>query len=412
MVLLPIVVALLLLFSAMFAASETALFALVRMESTRQKLAAHVREALERMMARPLESLLLIIGLNEASNVFAECLATSFLLTWLGPIGAWLSVPLMLALVLIFADITPKTFALGFPAGIARITARPLAALSTMLHPIVKWLTPAAAPPHPALVSEEEFKALLRTGEVLGEVEPQERELIHKVFDFGNRRAVEIMTPREKIFWLDVTTPPEQLIGEVTRGHFSRVPIYRERPDNVIGILHVKDLVTRRLEPAPPRLERLIRPAYFVPPGKALGELFDEMRRGRFQLAIVVDEFERVVGLLTLEDLLEELFGEIRDEFDYEGPELMPLGPGEWLASGAIAIERLREAVGDGIALPAAAGETLGSYMLSRLKRVPRRGERFKLGNFDAAVERVRGASIELVRLKRQAEDGGAILRL
>ena len=409
MVFLPIAVALLLLFSAMLAASETALFALVRMESTRQKLTAQVRNALERMMARPLESLLVIIGLNEASNVFAECLATTFLLTWLGPLGAWLSVPLMLALVLIFADITPKTFALGFPAGIAQLTARPLAALSASAHPLVKWLTPAAEPPRPAPVSEEEFKALLRAGEVLGEVEPQERELIHKVFDFGNRRVVEIMTPREKIFWLDVNTSPERLIAEVVAGHFSRVPVYRARPDDIIGILHVKDLVTRRLEPSPPRLEGLIRPAYFVPPAKALGELFDEMRRGRFQLAIVVDENQRVVGLLTLEDLLEELFGEISDEFDYEGPELTPVGPGEWLASGSIAIGRLRDEVGEGVTLPAARTETLGSYLLSRLKRVPRRGERLKLGNLDAAVEKVRGASIELVRLKRQVEGSRAV---
>jgi putative hemolysin len=408
MIFLPIVVALLLLFSAMVAASETALFALVRMESTRQKLAAHVREAVERMTARPLESLLVIIGLNEAANVFAECLATTFLLTWFGPIGAWLSVPLMLTLVLIFADITPKTFALGFPAAIARVTAQPLAALSALLHPIAKRLTPTVEPPRPAPVSEEEFKALLRAGEVLGEVEPQERELIHKVFDFGNRRVVEIMTTREKIFWLEVNTPAERLIGEVIRGHFSRVPIYRQRPDNIIGILHVKDLVTRRLEPSPPRLERLIRPAYFVPPGKALGELFDEMRRGRFQLAVVVDEHERVVGLITLEDLLEELFGEISDEFDYEGPELLPVGPGEWLASGSIAIERLLEAIGDHIELPAVRAETLGSYLLSRLKRVPRRGERFKLGGIEAAVERVRGASIELVRLKQQTGASGA----
>jgi magnesium and cobalt transporter len=109
-----------------------------------------------------------------------------------------------------------------------------------------------------------------------------------------------------------------------------------------------------------------------------------------------------------LEDLLEELFGEISDEFDYEGPELMRVGPGEWLASGSIAIERLREAVGDGIALPPARAETLGSYVLSRLKRVPRRGERFKLGNLDAAVERVRGASIEVVRLKRQSSLSGS----
>jgi magnesium and cobalt exporter, CNNM family len=407
MAFLPIVVALLLLCSALFAASETAWFALTRMESTRQKLPVRVREALERMMAQPLESLLLIIGLNEASNVFAECLATTFLLTRFGSIGAWLSVPLMLVLVLLFADITPKTFALGFPAGVARITARPLAALSTLFHPLVKWLAPAAAPPPPAPVSEEEFKALLRTGEVLGEVEPQERELIHKVFDFGNRRAVEIMTPRALIFWLDANTPPEQLIGEVSRGHFSRVPVYRERLDNIIGILHVKDLVTCRLEPAPPRLERLLRPAYFVPPDKALGELFDEMRRGRFQLAIVMDQDQRVTGLLTLEDLLEELFGEIRDEFDYDGPELILVSPGEWLASGSVALERLRETLGDGSAPSSAHAETLGSYLLSRLKRVPRRGERFKLGNLDAVVERVRGASIELVRLKRPAERAG-----
>jgi len=409
MAFLPIVVALLLLFSAMLSASETVLFALVRMESTRQKLTAHVRDAVERMMAQPLESLLVIIGLNEVSNVFAECLATTFLLTWLGPIGAWLSVPLMLGLVLIFADITPKTFALGFPDVIARVTAQPLAALSALLHPVVSWLTPVAEPPRPAPVSEQEFKALLRAGEVLGEVEPQERELIHKVFDFGNRRVAEIMTPRDKIFWLDVNTPADQLIGEVIRGHFSRVPVYRERPDNIIGILHVKDLVTRRLEPSPPRLERLIRQAYFVPPGKGLGELFDEMRRGRFQLAIVVDEHERVVGLLTLEDLLEELFGEISDEFDYEGPELMPVALGEWLDSGSIAIERLREAIGDRTDLSAAGAETLGSYLLSRLKRVPRRGERFKVGSLDAAVERVRGASIELVRLKQQTGTSGAV---
>jgi putative hemolysin len=401
MALLPIVVALLLVLSATLAASETALFALVRMEHTRAQLTRNVREAFERLMAQPLETLLVIIGLNEASNVFAECLATSFLLTLLGPIGAWVAVPLMLFVVLIFCDITPKTFALGFASGIARLTAQPLSMLVTMLHPVVRWLTPAVEPPRPAPVSEEEFKALLRAGEVLGEVEPQERELIYKVFDFGSRRAVEIMTPREKIFALDADTPADQLISEVIGGHFSRVPVYRGRLDNVIGILHVKELVTRRLDPTPPRLDRLIRPAYFIPPAKPLGELFDEMRRGRFQLAIVVDEYGAVLGLITLEDLLEELFGEISDEFDYDGPELMAIGPGEWLVSGNIPVERLREIIGDGLAIPNAHPETFGSYVLNRLKRVPRRGERFRLGNFEAAVERVHGASIELVRLRR-----------
>ncbi|MGH8011826.1 MAG: CNNM domain-containing protein, partial [Candidatus Binataceae bacterium] len=131
MPLLPIVIVLLIL-SAMFAASETALFALIRMEHTRGQLSASVRRALERLMARPLESLLIVIGLNESCNVFAECLATVFFLEWLGTDGAWLAVPVMFVVVLLFCDITPKTFALGFPAGIVRMTARPLAALLTV----------------------------------------------------------------------------------------------------------------------------------------------------------------------------------------------------------------------------------------------------------------------------------------
>jgi CBS domain containing-hemolysin-like protein len=401
MAILPIIVALLLVLSALLAASETALFALVRMEHTRGQLHGAVQHALERLMARPIESLIVIIGLNEISNVFAECLATTFLMMLLGPIGAWVAVPLMLVLVLILCDITPKTFALGFPGGVAQVTARPLAALGDFAHPIARLFTPVAEPPRPEAVSEEEFKALLRASEVEGEIEPQEREFIHRVFDFGNRRVAEVMTPREKIFSLDVNTPADRLVGEVASGHFSRVPIYGGEPDNIIGVLHVKDLVTRRLEPTPPRLDRLIRPAYFVPPGKLLGELFNEMRRGRFQLALVVDEYGRVLGLITLEDVLEELFGEIRDEFDYEGPEIMPAGPGQWLVSGAVDVARLRETLGDAEPFISGGSQTLSGLVLRHLKRVPRAGEKFRLGAYEASVERVRGATVELVRLKR-----------
>ena len=391
----------LLLMSALLAASETALFALVRLEHTRDQLSGAVRDACDRLMARPLEALVVIIGMNEACNVFAECLAAALLLTWLGPLGAWIAAPSMLVVVLIFCDITPKTFALGYPGGIALLTARPLALAAKLAHPLARWLVPAIEPPRPSPISEEEFKALLRAGEAVGEVEPQERELIHKVFDFGNRRVVEIMTPRDKIFSISADIPADRLIAEVANGHFSRVPIYRGAPDQIIGILHVKDLVTRRLGPATPRLDRLVRPAYFIPPAKRLGDLFDEMRRSRFQLALVVGEFGGLRGLITLEDLLEELFGEIRDEFDYEGPELMPVGPDEWLASGAIDLIRLREALAGNGAFAAAGAQTLNTLVLRQLKRVPRRGDQFRIGDFLASVERVRGATVELVRLKR-----------
>src|SRR5579875_936857 len=188
MIALPIAVVLLIAASAMLAASETALFALVRMEHTRERLDAAVRDAIARLLERPLESLMLIIGLNEASNVFAECLATTFMLMWLGSVGAWIAAPAMLVIVLIFCDIRPKTSALGFPPLVASVTARPLAALASFAHPATRWFAPAVEPPRLEPVSEAEFKALLRVGEDQGEVEPQERELIHRVFDFGNRR--------------------------------------------------------------------------------------------------------------------------------------------------------------------------------------------------------------------------------
>jgi putative hemolysin len=391
----------LLLASALLAASETALFALVRMEHTREQLSAAVRNACDRLLERPLEALIVIIGLNEACNVFAECLATALLLTSMGPRGVWVAAPVMLVVVLVFCDITPKTFALGYPGGVVRLTARPLALAAWIVHPVAEWMVPAMQAPRPAPLSEDEFKALVRAGEVVGEVEPQERELIYRVFDFGNRRAAEIMTPREKVFEIAVDTPPERVLAEVVSGHFSRVPVYRGNPDNIVGILHVKDLVTRRLGPTTPRLDRLVRPAYFIPPAKPLNELFDEMRRGHFQLAIVVNEYGGVLGLLTLEDMLEELFGEIHDEFDQEGPELLPVGPNEWLASGAIELRRLREVIGDGNSLPPSGTQTLSNLVLRQLKRVPRRGEKFRLGDFDASVERVRGASVELLRLRR-----------
>jgi CBS domain containing-hemolysin-like protein len=139
-----------------------------------------------------------------------------------------------------------------------------------------------------------------------------------------------------------------------------------------------------------------------VPPGRTLGELFDEMRRRRFQLAFVVDEYGRLLGLVTLEDLLEELFGELRDEFELEGPDLTEVGEGEWLAAGTIRLARLTQALGDGESFAVRGHErTLSSLVLRRLGRIPQPGERLRLAGFEAKIEKVRGATIELVRLKR-----------
>ena len=233
--------------SALLAGSETALFALARMQHTRASLGETAAKAVESLLRRPLESLMVIIGFNEAVNVFAECLATTFLLTWLGPPGGWISVPVMFVLVLLVSDITPKTFALGFPAAVARVTARPLATVALTFHPLARLFVPEEAP-HAAPLSESEFKALLVASERSGQVASAERELIDKVFAFGSRRVSEIMTPRERIFALDLDTAVDRIIAEVAHAHYSRVPVYRGNPNNIVGVLRAKDLVARRLE--------------------------------------------------------------------------------------------------------------------------------------------------------------------
>jgi CBS domain containing-hemolysin-like protein len=400
---LPLAIALLILLSATLAASETALFSLARMEHTREQMSQSVQNALDRLMRRPLESLIVIIGLNEACNIFADCLATIFLIAWLGDdVGPYVAAPAMLLIVLIFCDITPKTFALGFPGALTWITARPLAFLVDFLHPFARYFTPIQKAPEPGPVSEKEFKALLRLGENQGQVEPAEREMIHRVFDFGARRVQEIMTPRDRIFSIDIETSVPELMAEIAQESFSRVPVYRRSQDNIVGILHAKDLAARRLDPSPPRVERLVRPAYFIPPGKMLADLFDEMRRGRFQIALVVNEYGRLLGLVTLEDLLEELFGEIHDEFDTEVPELARISDTEWTASGAVGLGKLADALAPARVIDVyGGGKTLGSLILRRLGRVPRVGEKLRLGEFDVTIERVRGAAVEVARLQR-----------
>src|ERR1700730_7887580 len=171
--LLPLVVLILVVLSATLAASETALFSLARMEHTREQMSQSVQQALDRLMRRPLESLIVIIGLNEACNIFADCLATIFLIAWLGgDVGPYVAAPAMLLIVLIFCDITPKTFALGFPAALTWVTARPLAFLVDILHPFARHFTPIEKAPEPGPVSEKEVKALLRFAASQGPVTP------------------------------------------------------------------------------------------------------------------------------------------------------------------------------------------------------------------------------------------------
>ena len=245
------------------------------------------------------------------------------------------------SLLLFFGEITPKTIAMKTSNGWARRAARPLWLFGLLVTPIrlvVRALANGLLRPFglvrgdstPVALSEDEFKALVDAGSAEGEVDPRERRLIHKVFEFGDKTVADIMLPRDKVLALSYDLPMARLVKEVAARGYSRVPIYQRRLDNVRGILHVKDLAIQASNAARPKpLSEILHEPVFVPRTAPLANLFAVFKRRKTHMALVVNEYGKLAGLVTMEDVLEELFGEIRDERELQKERaVVPVRPG------------------------------------------------------------------------------------
>jgi putative hemolysin len=339
-------IAVLLLMSAFFSGSETALFSLSRV--TRETLAtredASSRRVL-RLLDNPRRLIVTIIVCNELINISASSLAatvTEYALPWLREsVQVVIATLVMVPVMLFVGEMTPKSLAVRLGESWARVVARPLGWVATMIAP-VRWVLAAVAGalvalfggrPIPAQdgLREEEFRALVDVGSEMGELQVAERRLIHNVFEFGDTTVGKVMTPADKVFALPYEVPLGRLVEAVSAERYSRVPIYRgawkgrpgaRKPDSkpappleVIGILLAKDLVgyaAGHLEGH--TIADLLHPPLFVPRTTKCDTLFREFQRRKTHVALVVDEYGRLAGLVTMEDLLEELFGEIADE--------------------------------------------------------------------------------------------------
>ncbi|HUT83031.1 MAG TPA: hemolysin family protein [Thermodesulfobacteriota bacterium] len=322
-------VALLLFLSAFFSGSEVALFSLgqLRLQQMKEKKQPSSR-IVEKLLGQPRRLLISILAGNEIVNISLSALATPLFISSLGEGGKLIAIFTMTFLILFLGEIIPKSLAIAYPDSVSSVIARPMMRFVQIITP-VRWaikhvvdaitsLLRIKRDPRENIFMEAEFKDLVDLGHRDGSIEGTERELIHRVFRLGDTRVARIMTPKEQMFALPLEIGFGKLIAQVKEGHYSRIPIYSRDRDNIVGILNAKDLLPFVTSTGDKKLNltEVLRKPLFVPENKRIDELLRELQQKKIHMAIVVREDGRVVGLVTMEDILEEIFGEIYDEYD------------------------------------------------------------------------------------------------
>jgi putative hemolysin len=401
--------------SAFFSASETAFFALRRVDLMRWKKEGNrMADVIGKMLETPSRLIATMFIGNELVNVSLSSVLAALLIPMIPAYGEIVALAAGTFTILILGDITPKCIVWPRAKSFSLFSARPLLLFSRIVAPvrflmeimakgILRLLGGGEVAAKRAAFTEREFRALVDVSGESGTLDPGERELIHNIFELTDQRAGEIMTPLADVFMVPVDIPRPELLAQFRKYRRSRIPVYRGERREVTGILYGKDLLRPPAEGGEEEpLSGLLKPPFAVPTSKKLPLLLREFQRLKVHLALVVDEFGEIVGIVTLEDVLEELFGEIREEHDREEKELVPRTDGSWGVLGKMPIHRFNDAFQAG--LPDQEWDTVAGLLLHEFGRVPGKGDSIVLGSFRFTVERVRGIRIVEVGVRNIAE--------
>jgi putative hemolysin len=415
-----IVLVLLVGVAAFFAASEAAIVSVNRIRAralAEKKIRGSQR--LERLIDDRNRTLTSVLIGSTFVLLAADSLATYLFVVWGVPHAAVWSTVVMTVSILLFGEILPKTLAVSTGDRTALRLAPLLGTVKTVLSPLTAAFLAitdrlvrlfgghGAAGPY---VTEDDIKTLVNVGVEQNVLEEQERELIHSIIEFGDTIVREVMTPRTEMVTVNVSSSPRRALDLVVAEGYSKLPVYEETVDDIIGVVHDRELLIALSNGtvAETSLRTLMRPVTHVPENKRVAELLREMQRGKYSLAIVLDEYGGTAGLVTMEDLLEEIVGEIRDEHD-EGEEepIVRVADGESIVEAGTNIEDVNAALG--IALPHEEFETIGGFTVGLFGRLPREGEEIEAGDgVKLRVDRTRNRRILAVRVltpPRQAHD-------
>jgi putative hemolysin len=314
--------------------------------------------------------------------------------------------------VLVFGELVPKTLALQHAERVSLAVVRPVAFLARLFAPAVGLLTRvtdllvglAGGKSHSSLpfVTPEEIKTMVDAGQEGGVIETAEKDMIYGIFKMGETSVREVMVPRIDVFALSVETPLPDVISAALRTTHTRIPVYEGTRDNMIGLVHTKDLLKCVLETCPVGgLRDLLRPIHFVPESQKVDELLRDLQTHKQHMAIVLDEYGGTSGLVTIEDLLEEIVGEIQDEYDKEESLVQPLGPGEAVFEGITPLDDVNETLE--LELKAEDVDSIGGYVYSKLGRIPVPGDTVGTDQAALTVLATAGRRIKKVKVVKTA---------
>ncbi|HXW81820.1 MAG TPA: hemolysin family protein [Acidimicrobiales bacterium] len=410
---LAVIVVILIVFCALFALSETAI---TRMTKVKALALVEGRRrgssSLLKLVEHPERNLPVILFALQICTLVAATLVGVVADRVFGPWGVVIATTFEIVVIFVFAELAPKIWAVQHSERAALLMAPFLVAL--VGFPPLRWSThalikvansvlPGKGLKEGPYVTEDELLAMADTAAEEAVIEREERKLIHSIIDFGDTVAREVMVPRPDMVTVASTAPVREAADVASTAGFSRIPVYGQGIDDVVGIAYLKDLMRAEREGRGDALVTgVMRPAQFLPDSKRVAEVMREMQAGKNHLAIVVDEYGGTAGLITLEDVLEELVGEISDEYDVDRPRVEFLDDGQLVVDGGLSIDEVNELTG--LDLPEGDWDTVGGLLYSLLGHVPTEGEGAKANGHRLVAQKVEGRRIAQVLITKPGD--------
>lgn len=403
--------------SGFFSSSETSLFSLSNMQLEQMRQDQHPRIGLiQQLLSQPRRLIITILIGNELVNVTASVICAAIVIRMLGAENKWINLIIMVPLLLLVGEITPKILAIRHNVAFSSFESRPIEWFARLIKPlrlivrsVADWFITLIIGKERSrgnIITEDMVRILAREALGEGALDHFEAQFIEQIFDFGNKTLEDVMTPRSDIFFLAIDRPLQEMIAEVCKSRHTKIPIYQENRDNVCGILHTRDLLGIDIEKFsrdPQRLQGLLRKPYFVPESKLAADLFRTFRERKLSIALTVDEYGGVTGLVTMEDLLECIFGEIHSPSDeVDQVSIKDLGEGRYAVEGSIPVTEFNQEMGS--ELSDEWGETIGGLLLHHYGELPPQGDTIEIQGFRFIVTEVEENRIKAVEFQKIQE--------